>query len=244
MEQIRDHILGRHAENLTESCAARHVHTQPDIRHFGQDFTFREYVADGVVHGLGVISALIGSITLILWASGDAPMGHLPPLLVYGIGMVASFALSAAYNMTLHTSARSVLRRFDHAAIFLFIAATYTPIALIGIGGSTGVAWAALIWSIALFGMLLKLFFLCRFERTGFMLTLMLGWIGVLMIGPLLASVSLWVLVLLVGGGFLFTIGTLFHLRDHWPFNRAIWHVHVLLGAAAHYAAVVMVVWS
>lgn len=244
MEQIHDQILGCHADNWTQSCAAHDIHARPDRRHFGHDFTFEEYVADGVVHGLGVLAALIGSIMLILWASGEIPLGHLKPLTVYGIGMVASFVLSAAYNMTLHTSARSVLRRFDHAAIFLFIAATYTPIALIGIGGSTGMAWAALIWSVALFGMVLKLFFLCRFERTSFMLTLMLGWMGVLMIGPLLATVSLWVLILLVGGGFLFTIGTLFHLRDHWPFNRAIWHVHVLLGAAAHYAAVVKVVWS
>ena len=244
MDRFREHFLGRYTENLSDSCTAHHTDTLPSRHHFGQHFTFREYVADGVVHGLGVIAALIGSITLILWATGEAPMGHLPPLLVYGIGMVASFGLSAAYNMTLHTSARSVLRRFDHAAIFLVIAATYTPIALIGIGGSTGVAWAALIWTVALVGMALKLFFLCRFERTGFMLTLMLGWMGVLMIGPLLASVSLGVLILLVGGGFLFTIGTLFHLREHWPFNRAIWHVHVLLGAAAHYAAVVMVAWS
>lgn len=146
--------------------------------------------------------------------------------------------------MTLHKSARRVLRRFDHAAIFLLIAGTYTPIALIGIGGTNGWAWAALVWSVAAFGMVLKLFFFRRFERLSFMLTLMLGWIGVLMVGPMLAAFSFPVLVLLVGGGVLFTLGVLFHVSEHWRYNRAIWHVHVLLGAMAHYAAVVIVAGS
>lgn len=211
---------------------------------FEKDITYREYVADGVVHGLGVIAAIIGSISLVLWATGDAPMGHLPPILAYGAGLVASFSLSAAYNMTLHASARQVLRRFDHAAIFLLIAGTYTPIALIGVGGANGLTWTALVWSVAIFGMVLKLFFFCRFEKLSFMLTLMLGWLGVLMVGPLLANLSIWVLMLLVGGGFLFTIGVLFHLREQWRYNRAIWHAHVLLGAMAHYIAVVIVAGS
>ncbi|WP_289041335.1 hemolysin III family protein [uncultured Aliiroseovarius sp.] len=209
---------------------------------FGKDFTYHEYVADGVVHGLGVIAAIIGSVTLIYWSMGVEPMGRLPPMLAYGAGLIASFTLSAAYNMTLHRSARQVLRRFDHAAIYLMIAGTYTPIALIGIGGTNGLALAAAAWTLAIIGVALKLFFFGRFDRLGFMLTLMQGWMAVLMIGPLIATFSPAILVLLVGGGLLFTLGTIFHLRDHLPFNRAIWHVHVLLGAAAHYAAVVMVV--
>ncbi|MHA6268109.1 hemolysin III family protein [uncultured Aliiroseovarius sp.] len=208
---------------------------------FGKDFTYREYIADGVVHGFGVFAALIGAAALIYWALGDAPMGYLPPMLAYGAGLIASFTLSAAYNMTLHKSARRVLRRFDHAAIYLMIAGTYTPIALIGIGGTNGIALAAGAWTLALIGVTLKLFFFRRFERLSFMLTLMQGWMAVLMIGPLIAVFSPVVLVLLVGGGVLFTLGIVFHLGDHLPFNRAIWHAHVLLGAAAHYAAVVMV---
>ncbi|GHE86923.1 DNA-binding protein [Aliiroseovarius zhejiangensis] len=209
---------------------------------FGKDFTYHEYVADGVVHGLGVVAAIIGSVALIYWAMGDAPLGHLPPMLAYGAGLIASFTLSAAYNMTLHRSARQVLRKFDHAAIYLMIAGTYTPIALIGIGGTNGYALVAAAWTLALIGVAMKLFFFGRFERFGLMLTLMQGWMAVLMIGPLIASFSPVVLVLLVGGGLLFTLGIFFHLGEHLPFNRAIWHIHVLLGAAAHYAAVVMVV--
>ena len=208
---------------------------------FGKDFTYREYVADGVVHGFGVFAALFGAASLIYWAMGDAPMGHLPPMVIYGAGLIASFTLSAAYNMTLHRSARRMLRRFDHAAIYIMIAGTYTPIALIGIGGTTGMALVAAAWTLAIIGVALKIFYFRRFKRISFMLTLMQGWMAVLMIGPLIASFSPVVLVLLVGGGVMFTLGIIFHLGEHLPFNRAIWHVHVLLGAAAHYAAVVMV---
>lgn len=208
---------------------------------FGEEFTLREYIADGVIHGLGVMAAGIGATALVIWAAMAGPMGHMTPIMAYSAGLVASFLLSAAYNMTLHRQARSVLRRFDHAAIFIMIAGTYTPLALIGIGGTNGLALNMAVWTIALVGVTMKLFFFGRFERFTFQLTLMQGWLAVLAIGPLVASFSLSVLILLVGGGVLFTLGTVFHLRDHLPFNRAIWHSHVLVGAAMHYAAVFLI---
>ncbi|WP_424942832.1 PAQR family membrane homeostasis protein TrhA [Aliiroseovarius crassostreae] len=208
---------------------------------FGEEFTFHEYVADGVIHGLGVLAAFAGATALIVWAAHSGPMGHLPLVAIYAAGLLATFLLSAAYNMTLHREARAVLRRFDHAAIFFMIASTYTPLALIGIGGTNGVALVLAVWTIAGVGITLKLFYFGRFERFTFQLMLMQGWLAVLAIGPLIASFSLGILILLVGGGVLFTLGTLFHLRDHLPFNRAIWHGHVLVGAAMHYVAMFMI---
>ncbi len=208
---------------------------------FGEEFTFTEYVADGVIHGLGVLAAFTGATALIIWAAHSGPMGSLPLVAIYAAGLLATFFLSAAYNMTLHRRARAVLRRFDHAAIFLMIASTYTPLALIGIGGTNGLALMLAAWTIAVVGITLKLFFFDRFERFTFHLMLMQGWLAVLAIGPLIAAFNLSVLVLLVGGGVLFTIGTLFHLRDHLPYNRAIWHGHVLIGATMHYAAMVLI---
>lgn len=208
---------------------------------FGEEFTFHEYVADGVIHGLGVMAAFAGATALIVWAAHSGPMGHLPLVAIYAVGLLASFALSAAYNMTLHREARAVLRRFDHAAIFFLIASTYTPLALAGIGGTNGIALIFAAWTIAGIGITLKLFYFGRFERFTFQLMLMQGWLAVLAIGPLIASFSLGILILLVGGGILFTLGTVFHLRDHLPFNRAIWHSHVLIAAAMHYAAVFMI---
>ncbi|MDA5094325.1 hemolysin III family protein [Aliiroseovarius sp. KMU-50] len=208
---------------------------------FGEEFTIKEYIADGVIHGLGVLAAFAGATALVVWAAHSGPMGHLPLVAIYAVGLIASFLLSAAYNMTLHREARSVLRRFDHAAIFFLIASTYTPLALVGIGGTNGLALNLAAWTIALVGITLKLFFFGRFERFTFQLMLMQGWLAVLAIGPLIANFSLAILILLVGGGVLFTLGTLFHVRDHLPFNRAIWHSHVLAGAAMHYTAVFMI---
>lgn len=207
---------------------------------FGQEFTYEEYVADGIVHMLGVVAALGGAILLLYWGLNDPSGNQTTPILAYAGGLIASFTLSAAYNMTLHRGARRLLRRLDHAAIFVMIAGTYTPIALIGIGGESGIKLAAAAWIIAIIGIALKLFFFNTFERTSFALTLMQGWLAVFMITPLISAFNPVVLILLIIGGLVFTLGIIFHLGEHLRFNRAIWHGHVLLGATAHYAAIVM----
>ena len=211
------------------------------MKKYGLDHTFGEHLADGIVHGLGVAAALIGATALVVWAAMSAPGGHIPPLIIYAIGLIATFAFSAAYNMCLHPGARAVLRRFDHAAIFIMIAGTYTPMALIGIGGAKGVALASTVWGIAVVGVFLKLFFFHRFYRTTHALYLIQGWLAVIAIVPMIQSLPVVATVLIIVGGVTYTLGTLFHHREDWPFNRAIWHGFVLTAAATHYAAVVTV---
>ena len=105
-------------------------------------YTPREHIADAVVHVLGVVFAVAGAAALLTWAALRVPADRIWPLVPYAAGLVATFAFSAAYNMTLHARIRAVLRRFDHAAIYVMIAGTYTPMALIGLGGGRGLAWA------------------------------------------------------------------------------------------------------
>jgi hemolysin III len=200
-----------------------------------------EHIADGVMHALGVVAALAGTIALLTWAAMSVPGDRIVPLVFYCIGMMLSFGLSAAYNMTLHARARAILQRFDHAAIYLMIAGTYTPMALIGIGGGRGIALAAAAWGIALIGVVLKLAFFHRWQALGFVLYLAQGWLGVVAAWPLIQSLPVTTLVLIVVGGLIFTLGTIFHHRDHLPFSRAIWHGHVLAASATHYVAVIMV---
>lgn len=208
----------------------------------GLDHSFHEHVADGVVHVLGVAAALIGATALVIWAAYEAPLERIPPLIAYSIGLIATFSLSAAYNMTLHKRARAILRRFDHAAIFIMIAGTYTPLAVIAIGGWVGIAMASAAWVIAALGVFLKLFFFHRFYRATFALYLVQGWLAVLAIGPMRETMSPTAQALVVAGGLTYTIGTLFHHAEHWPFNRAIWHAMVLAAAATHYVAIFQVV--
>ncbi|MFD2175721.1 PAQR family membrane homeostasis protein TrhA [Rhodobacter lacus] len=203
--------------------------------------SFREHFADGVMHVLGVTFAVAAVSALMVWAAMAGLGPKIWPLVVYAVGLIASFGFSAGYNLTLYAPARAVLRRFDHAAIYLLIAGTYTPMALIGLGGGVGIALTITIWALALIGMVMKLGFFHRGERLGFVLYLAMGWLGVLAIWPLLQALPLAVLILLGTGGAIYTLGTVFYKLKGLPFSRAIWHGHVLAAAATHYAAVILI---
>jgi hemolysin III len=162
----------------------------------------------------------------------------LAPTLIYMIGLIAMLGISAAYNMWPISPTKWLLRRFDHSAIYLLIAGTYTPfLALM----KSGLAFAGLtvgIWSSALVGVLLKLALPGRFDRLSIALYLMLGWIGVIAYDhllPVIPSASLWLLGI---GGILYSLGTLFHLWERLRFQNAIWHGFVVLAAGCHYSAV------
>ncbi|WP_288928253.1 hemolysin III family protein [uncultured Maritimibacter sp.] len=201
----------------------------------------KEHLADGVLHVIGVIAAVAGASVLLTWAALSVEGAHLAALVPYAIGLIATFAFSAAYNMTLHAPIRAVLRRFDHAAIYLMIAGTYTPVALIGVGGGYGIALAVASWAIAMTGVVLKVVWFDRIEKLGFWLYIAQGWLCLAAIGPLVAALPLAALVLLVIGGVVYTVGTIF-FHKALPYARAIWHGHVLAAAATHYAAVLLVV--
>lgn len=210
------------------------------MERFGLTHTLPEHIADGVMHVLGLAAAIAGATALMVWSIIAVPSERIWPLIPYAIGLVATFALSAAYNLTLHKKIRAVLRRFDHAAIYLMIAGTYTPLALIGIGGGRGIALAIAAWGLAIFGITLKLAFFHRWPKLGFVLYLAQGWLGVLAAWPMIQNLPLASLILIMIGGITYTLGTIFYAAN-WRFSTAIWHGHVLAAAAVHYAAVVVV---
>jgi hemolysin III len=210
------------------------------MHRYGLDHSLPEHIADGVMHAVGVVAAIAGATALLVWAALAVPVERIWPLIPYAAALVASFALSAAYNMTLHRRIRAVLRRFDHAAIYLLIAGTYTPMAIIGLGGGRGLALAIAAWSLAVFGIVLKLGFFHRWPKLGFALYLGQGWLGLVAAWPLVQTLPLSALILIVAGGLTFSLGTIFYASS-WRFSRAIWHGHVLAAAAAHYAAIILV---
>ena len=163
--------------------------------------SFREHFADGVMHVLGVVVAVAGVTALMVWAAMAGLGPRIWPLVVYAVGVLASFGLSAAYNMTLHARTRAILRRFDHAAIYLLIAGTYTPMALIGLGGRVGIWLSVAIWTLALIGMVMKLGFFAHVQRVGFWLYLAMGCLGLVAIWPLFERLPGAVLILLGAGG-------------------------------------------
>jgi hemolysin III len=157
--------------------------------------------------------------------------------------MLATFGFSAAYNMVGDRIWTQTLRRLDHAAIYLMIAGTYTPFTLIGLHGHGGKWLLALVWLVAVGGIVLKLFWPHRLRALSLVLYLTLGWIGVVAAGSIVAALPPAAVILLAVGGVLYTTGVIFHVWTSLSFQNAIWHAFVLAAAGCHYAAVVETVW-
>jgi hemolysin III len=199
----------------------------------------RELIADGIVHALGVGLGLPAAIALVAMAALDGPSGSdVAPIAIYAGGLVAMFACSAAYNLLRRSRLRAWLRRFDHAAIFAMIAGTYTPFTVLRLDGAWATGLTAAIWSIAGIGIGAKLLQPRWIERISLALYLMLGWIGLIAIGPFMQAMDGSTLGLLAAGGALYTTGVIFHVWRALPYHTAIWHGFVLVAAGLHYGAV------
>ena len=159
-------------------------------------------------------------------------------MVVYGVALVAVFACSAAYHLISRPKLKAILRRCDHAAIYFKIAGTYTPFALLKIGGTVGVSLLGIVWVISMSGAALKLLWPEHFVRTSYVLYLGLGWSGILALDPLALAISPQVLMLLAAGGGLYTIGVVFHFWESLRYHNAVWHAFVLAASACHFAAV------
>lgn len=201
-----------------------------------------EVIADGCVHVVGITSSLVAMTVLVVLAQMHLPAASAASLTIYGFCAVAMFVLSAAYNLVSRPRWKDILRKFDHSAIFVMIAGTYTPFALIEIGGSSGALLLIVVWAIAISGIALKFALPQRFDQISIGLYLLQGWVVLTAIEPLILAVTPRVLVLLVLGGILYTVGVVFHLWQRMPYQNAVWHIFVLCAAACHYAAIVFAV--
>jgi hemolysin III len=199
-------------------------------------YTQGEVVADGSVHVIGLAASVLGVVVLMI-AAQSLPAVSIASLAVYGFGLVAVFACSAAYNLAREGGLKALLRRFDHAAIYIKIAGTYTPFAAIKMADAAGLALLVGVWAITAFGATAKLLWPGRLVRTSYVLYLAQGWAIVAAFGPLAASVSGRVLALLVVGGVIYTVGVVFHLWERLPYHKAVWHGLVLVASACHFAA-------
>jgi hemolysin III len=204
--------------------------------------SWSERLADGIIHAIGVSLSIFAAGLLLgmVIASGEPLI--ITATVIYGLGMIAMFSLSASYNLVgverLDGKLKDWLRRLDHSAIYLMIAGTYTPFALVSIGGPTGYWLLGLVWLVALFGLVLKLVWPRRLERLSIVLYLALGWIGLIEAGTIVTALPMTALVLLATGGVLYSVGVIFHLWKSLQFQNAIWHTFVLVAAACHYLAI------
>ena len=187
---------------------------------------------------LGITAGCVGVAVLMAVAlTRDSALLTLS-LTLYGCGLLAMLSFSALYNVVDHPTRTEVLRRFDHAAIFVMIAGSYTPFTLVKIGGAWGWGLLGFVWLAAAAGVVLKLAAPRRLDGLTVGLYLLLGWTALLALDPMLAALPLWAVVLIAVGGLFYSVGVVFHLWERLAFNNAIWHGFVLAGAACHYAAI------
>jgi len=201
-------------------------------------YTKRERVADGCIHVVSVVASLIALVALLIVAFETQAALWIVSLAIYGVALVATFSCSAGYHLIVRPKLKSIFRRLDHAAIFLMIAGTYTPFALMKMDASWGLTLLAVVWSMAALGIAIKLFAPRYLEGVSTALYLVQGWAVVVAWKPLVAAVPSHVALLLMLGGVLYTVGVVFHLWEKLPFQNAIWHGFVLTAASVHYAAV------
>jgi len=198
----------------------------------------REIIADGIVHAVGVIVGTVSVIALLVLAAPTVGAWEFTSILVYGIGLLTVLTISALYNLWPVSPVKWALRRFDHSAIYLLIAGTYTPFITQMKAGAESLVLLVGVWLTSAVGIALKLSFPGRFDRLSILLYLFLSWSGVMayesVFGALPGS-TLWLLGI---GGVLYTSGVVFHLWESLRFQNAIWHTFVLVAAACHYGAV------
>ena len=202
------------------------------------DYDRVELIADGVVHAIGVSLGVVGAIVIVVVAANSAHSANMPSIVIYTIGLLSMLGFSAAYNTWPISQAKWVLRRFDHSAIYMMIAGTYT--AFIGQmkGDFVSIGLLIGVWLTAVVGVTLKLLLPGRFDRLAVVLYLILGWSGVVVYEPVAAalpSLSIW---LLVAGGALYSAGVVFHGWQSLRFQNAIWHGFVVVAACCHYSAI------
>ncbi len=207
---------------------------------FAGRFTFSrgELIADGVVHVLGLVLAIsAGSILLALSAFHAGPWEYVGTIF-YVASLLTVLSLSAIYNMWPISPAKWVLRRFDHAAIFLLIAGTYTPFfAQVG-DPLTARLMLVFIWGAAALGIAIKLLFPGRFDRVAVIFYLAMGWSGAVVFNTLSVTLPPATLWLIAAGGVVYSVGVIFHVWQRLRYQTALWHACVLLGAALHLGAV------
>jgi hemolysin III len=201
-----------------------------------------EELANSVTHGVGLGLSLIGLGVLLALSIVQGNAWHILGCTVFGFSLVVLYTASTLYHSFQAPRFKRVFKILDHAAIYLLIAGTYTPFTLVNLRGFWGWTLLTLVWVLALFGVIFKVFFVDRFVVASTLVYILMGWSCVIAVKPLLSLIPTGGIALLLTGGLAYTLGTVFFACKKIPFNHAIWHLFVLAGSTCHYFAVVFYV--
>lgn len=191
-----------------------------------------------ISHLVGFILSIVALVLLATYSSIFGNATHIVSMSIFGLSLLILYAASTIYHGTKTPSLRKKLQIFDHASIYILIAGTYTPFALLTLGGAIGWTIFGVVWGLAIIGVILKFFFIGRYTRLSTLMYVFMGWIVLFAINTLIENLEFGGLVLLVAGGLSYTIGAILFSLEKLKFNHAIFHLFVLGGSICHFFSV------
>lgn len=201
-----------------------------------------EEIANAITHGIGVVMSISALTLLIVFAALYGQPIHVVSFTIYGISMLLLYTSSTLVHSFPEGKVKDLFETFDHASIYLFIAGTYTPFVLIALPKLIGWTLFAIVWTIAVGGVIFKAFFTKRFLFMSTLLYIAMGWLIVWAWHPLTETMPSFGLAMLVIGGILYTLGTVFYVWRGFPFHHMIWHLFVLAGSIVHFFSVLTLI--
>lgn len=214
------------------------VHALPEEEQWAQGLLLGDEWANSLTHGLGLALSIVGLIFLLTTPLAQENSQRLLSFGVYGLSLIALYAASTCYHAVRQPNLKKILRTVDHCAIYTLIAGSYTPFTLLILGEIWGWPLFCIVWSLAFIGVSCKIFFRHKYKVLSTSIYLFMGWLVVIAAEPLIRSFHYEGLCWLLAGGFSYTFGVIFYLKDKKRFYHMIWHLFVLGGSICHYLAI------
>jgi len=201
-----------------------------------------EELANSITHAVGIIFSVTALSVLVTFAGRMGDVWKILSFAIYGITMILMYFASTFYHAVRDPRIKKIFKMFDHSAIYLLIAGSYTPFCLVTLRGPWGWSIFGTVWGIAALGIVFKAFFTGRFRIASTLTYVIMGWIVVIAVKPIMESLPLEGLIWLLMGGISYTAGIIFYSWKRLPFNHSIWHIFVLGGSALHFCTILLYV--
>ena len=202
------------------------------------EYTVAEEIAHSITHGLGIIFSITALTMSVAYSVMNEDVLQVIASSIYGASLIFLYSASTLYHSVFHIQTKSLLKKLDHAAIYLLIAGSYTPYFLVSLRENNLWELFAFLWCIAILGVIFEFVHIKLLKKLSLALYLGMGWLAVIIIEPLMTKVALNGMLLLLAGGLSYTFGVIFYVWDSLPYNHAIWHIFVLAGSVLHFCSI------
>jgi len=203
-------------------------------------YTLGEEIANSIAHGIGAALSIAALVILLVLSANTDNYVRMTSFAIYGTTLVVLYLSSTLYHSIANEKAKTVFRYMDHISIYLLIAGTYTPVALVLLGGVWGWTLFGIAWGLAFTGIVFKVLSFGKYEWVSVSIYLLMGWIVVVAIKPLMEVMPFQMFLWFLAGGLFYTLGVIFYVIEKVKFFHFIWHIFVLAGSVSHFFGIVL----